>query len=206
MLQGKSIRLYTVYKITNLINGRYYIGKHICRDIDDNYFGSGKALLCALAKYGKENFVKEFLFFAFDKDGMDWAEKELVVTSYDDPASYNIKPGGEGGSGFGEANSFYGKTHSDETIEKIRAAHMGKRRSPNTEFKPGQIGIRAGSTNTTETKLKISQKLKSLNIRPPTRKGTVWINDGIKSTMISGDSDIPIGFVRGRIYPKNRQN
>lgn len=48
-----------IYRTTNLINGKDYIGQHL--DHGDEYWGSGTMLKKALKKYGKSNFKKEIL-------------------------------------------------------------------------------------------------------------------------------------------------
>jgi group I intron endonuclease len=48
-----------IYKTTNLINGKYYIGKQ--QTYTKSYLGSGMALRCAIKKYGRQNFKKEIL-------------------------------------------------------------------------------------------------------------------------------------------------
>jgi hypothetical protein len=50
-----------IYKTTNLINGKIYIGQ----DSNDNknYLGSGLKLKRAIKKYSKENFIKEVIVY-----------------------------------------------------------------------------------------------------------------------------------------------
>lgn len=84
-----------IYKITNKINGKWYIGKTNGRD--PNYFGSGKLLKQAVEKYGKENFERIILEeVAGDINVREryWIEQTNAV---DDPMSYNLAKGGEGG-------------------------------------------------------------------------------------------------------------
>lgn len=190
---------FTVYRITNTVNGRYYIGKHLIKNINDGYFGSGKLLQQALRKYGKAAFVREIIFFAFDKDSMDWAEQELVVPNTEDALSYNLKTGGEGGAAHGVHNPFFGKRHTQITKERLRNTLKGRRRSPRTEFKPGEA-IRKGTTLSEEHKLRLSQHNKEKGIAPPSKKNTRWITNGSVNQMIDASIPIPEGFVAGRIY------
>ena len=46
-----------VYKTTNLINGKIYVGKY--EGNRENYLGSGYILKKAIKKYGRENFKRE---------------------------------------------------------------------------------------------------------------------------------------------------
>lgn len=47
---------YTIYKITNKVTGKIYIGKHQTEDLNDGYMGSGKLLKRAQEKYGINSF------------------------------------------------------------------------------------------------------------------------------------------------------
>lgn len=86
-----------LYKITNLINNKYYIGVHSTDNIDDGYLGSGLALKNAIKKYGKENFKKEILEYFDDAEHMYQKEAEIVNESLiNDPNCYNITLGGYG--------------------------------------------------------------------------------------------------------------
>src|ERR1017187_5419287 len=106
--------IYLIYKIINKINDRYYIGSHMTENLDDGYMGSGNLIKEAIEKYGVEIFEKQYLCFAFDEDGLDWLEEQLVVTVSQDPMSYNLIPGGNRPPiHLGEDHPLYGKFGND---------------------------------------------------------------------------------------------
>lgn len=88
---------YLIYKITNNINGKYYIGQHCTDDIYDQYMGSGKLIRKAEQKYGLSSFTKEILFDFDNFEDMNNKEIELVQLSNcfpHDQMSYNLREGG----------------------------------------------------------------------------------------------------------------
>ena len=85
---------FIVYKTTNKINGKTYIGVHKTDNLNDGYIGSGKILKRAITKYGKENFEREILFDFDNAESMFQKEKEVVSIG---STSYNLKEGGLGG-------------------------------------------------------------------------------------------------------------
>lgn len=86
-----------VYKTTNLINGKYYIGKYAGRKI--TYLGSGIALRKALVKYGKVNFKRDILEHCNSLEELADREKYWIdlFDAVRDPRSYNLTEGGHGG-------------------------------------------------------------------------------------------------------------
>ena len=85
-----------LYKTTNNINGRYYIGIHSTTNIDDGYVGSGSAFKKALKKHGKENFTREIILFALNRESLSYFETIFVTENVcNDPQSYNIRTGGD---------------------------------------------------------------------------------------------------------------
>ena len=110
-----------IYKITNLINNKFYVGQDI-KD-DPKYFGSGKLIQLAIKKHGKENFIKETLEICTDEKQMDEREifwiKELNATNR--KIAYNICEGGRTYRTMkGENNVRFGKHHSEETKALLR--------------------------------------------------------------------------------------
>jgi group I intron endonuclease len=128
---------YCIYKTTNLINGKFYIGK------DENnklwYLGSGVLIKKAIKKYGRENFIKTIIDTSNDKDELCKKERFWIrfYNSQDSSIGYNVADGGEGGfTGFrseeskrkigesskGRISYWKGKRLSDETREKMSIA------------------------------------------------------------------------------------
>jgi len=88
--------MYTVYKIVNTLNEKFYIGVHKTNNPNDGYFGSGKAIKEAIKLYGKENFKKEILFITENEQEAYSLEKELT-SDFSDRNNYNMRIGGIGG-------------------------------------------------------------------------------------------------------------
>lgn len=84
-----------VYKITNDIDDRYYIGKHSTNNLNDNYMGSGLLLRRLFKKYGIEHFKKEIIKMCESNDEAYKYEALLVTNeTLKDKNCLNIQPGG----------------------------------------------------------------------------------------------------------------
>jgi len=87
---------YIIYKITNQINSKYYIGRHATKNVNDSYMGSGTGIKNAIAKYGVKNFTKEIIAKADSTDALWNLELEIVNEEVvKDRMSYNNAYGGK---------------------------------------------------------------------------------------------------------------
>jgi group I intron endonuclease len=85
-----------IYKTTNKITGKFYIGKEV--GYKTYYLGSGKLLLQAIEKHGKENFIKETLEHCNSVEQLNereiyWINKFNALGNQ----GYNMAAGGTGG-------------------------------------------------------------------------------------------------------------
>jgi hypothetical protein len=91
---------YIIYKTINLVNNKFYIGKHR-QNIDpyqfDGYYGSGSQIINAVKKYGKDNFIRETLFVFESETECLLKEEETVAPHLGKPYCYNMRSGGIGG-------------------------------------------------------------------------------------------------------------
>ena len=125
---------YYLYKITNLISGKIYIGVHQTKDLDDGYLGSGSHISAAIKKYGKENFCKEILEFFDNMNDMFIKERKVVNEDFlkrDDV--YNKVLGGHGGSPKGNGFTFKGCNHSEETKQRLKESKVNFKHSEQTK-------------------------------------------------------------------------
>jgi group I intron endonuclease len=195
---------YTVYKITNLINNKVYVGVHKTDNLNDGYMGSGKIIKSSVEKHGIENFKKEIIHI-FDNSEEAYDMESKIVTeefiSRDD--TYNIRIGGIGGwdhiipgkyqlsketrSRIG--NKLRGRTFTSESKDKMSISRKLYIAS-GVELPKGMLG----KEHSEETKEKIA-KTKEGKRNP--NFGKIWITDGIKNKHILKSEVIPDGWNRG---------
>jgi hypothetical protein len=116
-----------VYKTTNIINGKVYIGKD--RKNNPNYLGSGKLLHQAIKKYGKSAFRKEILFESDDDKEINSREKIEIENHKGRDICYNLAEGGTGG------NTVKYYTEEEYNNWKIKLSKSSSRRKFTEEIK-----------------------------------------------------------------------
>lgn len=219
---------FIIYKITNKINGKIYIGSHKTSDINDDYMGSGKYLKHAYDKYGMENFNKEILFVYDNPFDMYAKEAELVNEEFlSEENTYNLKIGGFGGFDYINLNgkNLYGKngqlgyggdnlnkrSTKDILIERGTYDQTRQKMSlvKKEAYKSGElIPPFLGKLHSDTAKQKIGEK-NSVHQKGEgnSQFGTCWMthpdfgNKKVKKDKI--DEYVSLGFIRGRKIKRN---
>lgn len=216
---------YCVYKITNLVNGKFYIGAHQTENLDDGYMGSGHLIRYAIKKYGLESFAKEILVMADSKQEMFDKERDIVNEDFiKDPLSYNLKVGGQGGDNKKGHLEYYKNLKRIRSLE-YRSAH------PESVIRYKNFlleGRKAGQHVRTQKYLsdveyanKWKERMKVVNLCSQSEQakvkrkqtladikhqqgennsqfGSIWITNGINNKKIQKDDTIPEGWNKGR--------
>jgi len=144
-----------IYKTTNLINGKFYIGKDT-RNLKC-YLGSGELLKRAIDKYGKENFKKEILEFCDNLFELDSREKFWIKELKAIENGYNLTEGGTGGDTF--TNNPNKELIRNNLEKRVYSDDVKQKRIKNLiPFQKGENHLNFGKKQTDETKNKRKEK------------------------------------------------
>jgi group I intron endonuclease len=157
-----------IYKTTNLLNQKVYIGKKESSSFVETYLGSGTILAKAIKKYGRENFKVEIISWAANSKELDDLEKKLIRLYSETHTCYNIAAGGTGGN----TTSLHplktdiikkrgeGVKKWHDSLTEDEKALRGKRIS---QSKKGKSNGHKGFKHSKETKEKISKSNMKIN-------------------------------------------
>ena len=197
----------TVYKTTHVPSGKFYIGRHITDNPNDNYMGSGVIISTMLKKYPRDQFIKEILKICKDLDDLTTTEIEFISGVINTPLCVNLMVGDPGTTGaifMSEATRkkrselMKGKTFSEETKKKMseskkkthntpevrkKLSEMQKARSE--EIKTHNTKIHKGKTISEEMKAKQSLAL-SGEKNPRAREWKVYFENGNSPIIVKG--------------------
>lgn len=208
---------YLIYKITNRINGKIYIGQHQTEDLNDDYMGSGKGICRAIKKYGKENFTKEILFYCTDWETMNSMEEMLVDNEFvSRKDTYNMKTGGSCGilseevrrriseSMKGKPAPWNSHPKSEETRKKISDIKKGKQHSEETRRKiseslKGRSAWNKGKHLSEERKRRISETMKEKSKSEEWRRHLSHLSEAHKGKHLSEETKRKISDSKRRL-------
>lgn len=214
----KEKKYHFIYKTTNMLSGKYYIGMHSTNDLDDGYLGSGTRLRYSINKHGKENFIREILEFCKTREELK--NKEVEIVNLNEIAKINcinLKVGGYGGFS-SEEHMFKcvkaGRKKTDEVLkEKFGGdenwlsrfnSHVNKIAWENEEYRENKLKNLdwTGKKHSDESKRLISKKRKGTGVGESNSQfGTCWITkDGANKKIKKEDLDTYLneGWVKGR--------
>ena len=217
----KQKRYHFIYRTTNQINNKFYVGMHSTDNLEDGYFGSGKRLGYSIRKYGLENHKFEILEFLPSREELKKREAEVVNEEFlADPFCMNLKFGGEGGWDHTKNMDLTSraKTLNNIRSEKIKtdpefaeivsqsakaaynsALHDIEKMMKIKEEKHGSSNCWLGKRHTEKSKEKM-RKTKNLG-ENNSQFGTCWINNQIEVKKIKKE-DLPfwlnLGWSKGR--------
>lgn len=206
-----------LYKITNLINHKIYVGVHKTLDLNDGYMGSGKIIKAAIQKYGIENFRKDILEFFDTYEDALMAESIMVTPDFllrEDV--YNLRRGGTGGFDYinktgldkiGREKGHLNRT--DESYKLMREGgykgqqalkdsgnrSVGHRRDP---IKQKEYSDRSRSKESIDKRKETYKTIGHQQKDKNSQYGTCWITNGKNNKKIKKNESIPEDWKLGR--------
>lgn len=153
-----------IYKVTNLVNGKVYIGqsvdpiKRILQHINVRS-KQGYLLNYAVKKYGIDNFLFEVIKSEVPIEQINECEIQCIKEhNCKNPNGYNLTDGGEG---------IQGHSHTQETKNKMRLVRLGKKPSKETLLRLSES--HKGFVPSDKTREKLSRILAGHTVSDKTR-------------------------------------
>lgn len=193
-----------IYKTTNTLNNKIYIGKKHSETFVESYYGSGKILKQSIEKHNGTDHLKVEMIESCDDDDID--DREVYWIDYYNKNGYdlyNIASGGTGGNTLkfktdGERKEIYDRqyqtklkngTLKDSDKTKLTKSIAAKKRiDKNPHTLPDNKG-RVFSETGYDNMCKAAEK----------RKGNIKVNNGIIELELRPNDEIPFGFLKGRL-------
>ena len=185
----------TIYKITNTVNGKSYIGQTtqpVSQRLHQHIKKAPNPVLKnAINKYGKEAFVCEVLHENVTEDMLDALEIEAIkLHNTITPHGYNINHGGHKNRIFSDqARQKMSEAKKGKPSKRKRIKHTPKSRRKMSEALKGRTPHNKGKKHTPETRKKMSDWQRGRKLTPEHRKnigesgkGRVPWNKGRKHT------------------------
>lgn len=186
-----------IYKTTNKLNGKIYVGQHKHETFDKHYIGSGVLLQEAIERFGADNFTCEIIESCDSLEELNLREMFWIaeLQAQNPDIGYNISPGGQFNSyGFLASSEEY-QAFIDFRRAYNMAAHWwtdGTDETFNITCPEGWVRGRSPRS---------AQRLKEQSC---TVKGKIWVTDGHSEKYVNSLEDIPEGWVVGRIPGKKQ--
>lgn len=183
-----------IYKITNLINNKIYIGKDTTSD--PKYFGSGLLIKRAFKKYGSENFIKEVIDTSDDYNEL--SKKEIhwisLYNSTDRKIGYNISIGGDGGDTL--------SNHPDLEIIKEKISKNSPKKGKTYEEAFGEEIAKKYKENLSKsnTRHNLGKKLDELYTPEKSKRIRESISNSSKVNWTSERKKLHSNFSKNNIY------
>jgi hypothetical protein len=213
----KKIKYHFIYKTTNLINEKYYIGMHSTHNIDDGYMGSGLIIKKSLEKYGNENHKVDILEFLPNRKKLKEREKEMITEDIlKDKMCMNLQLGGGGGFCNEEHSKKFHQAGGRKVMQMLSKRHHEKMKNDVEYRERVLLKVKEGQKNvknwwldkhhTDETKKIISETKKGTGTgESNSQYNTQWITNGIENKKNKKNDKIPDGWKLGRILKKTSQ-
>lgn len=208
----KEKKYHFIYKTTNVLNGKYYIGMHSTNDLEDGYLGSGRRLRYSINKYGKENHIREIIEHCSSREELKKREEEVVnLNEIAKVECMNLKVGGEGGlvndehkKAFvkaGKINLINSKEKREKSLLITRSTDRYKENMSKSlkNYYKNNFSSFKGKKHSDETKQKISESSKGKGCGSSNSQyGSCWITNEIENKKIKRGDLIPEGWRLGR--------